>query len=230
MSKNGNRGNVDTARRQAGPEPHPPDARAVLPPTGGLPIGGRSASKIISDHVTLILAVTFITAGIAWMLTALQPDRYRAGALAAVAPLGASLEPNEVLRGVEVLERRTVVATIAALASTDSMRNQVSAGKDYDVEAVVLPNTNLFRVDVTGPNAAQTATIANRVPGLLSKQTQAMYKFYGVTMVSPATTPTESSVPRTGRAIATGLLIGLFLGLLAAFYRDSRAALRGTTA
>jgi capsular polysaccharide biosynthesis protein len=191
---------------------------------------GRSAARIIRDNVTLIIAITLITAGVAWILAALQPDQYRASALAAVAPLAASLEANEVLRGVEVLERRTVVATIAALASTESTRTQAAAGKDYDIEAAVLPNTNLFRVDVTGANAEQTAAIANRIPDLLSKQTQALYKFYGVMVVSPAARPTEPFLPRTGRAISTGLVIGLFLGFLAAILKEKMRAGRGTAA
>jgi uncharacterized protein involved in exopolysaccharide biosynthesis len=63
----------------------------------------------------------------------------------------------------------------------------------------------------------------------MSAQTQALYKYYTVVVISPATAPDAPFLPRTGRAIAAGLLIGLFLGCLAAFADRSRLA-RGKSA
>ena len=174
-----------------------------------------------------VVLITLAVTAIAWSLAAIQPPRYRASALASVSPLADALQPNELLRGVEVLERRTVVATVAALAATPVTRNRAAAGPGYQVEAAVVPNTNLFRVNVEGGNAAEAAAIANRVPQVLSAQTRAMYKYYGVTMISPAATPDSPFVPRIGRAVAAGLLIGLFLGLIAAYVTPWRAARRG---
>lgn len=176
----------------------------------------------------LIALITMAVTGLAWISAAMQPSQYRATALAAVAPLADMLQANEVLRGVEVLERRTVVATIAALASTAATRTQAAAVTGYEIEAEVLPNTNLFRVNVQGRDAAEAAAIANRVPGVLSAQTRAMFKYYGVTMVSPATSPSSPFLPRPGRAVAAGLLLGLLLGFLAAYVMEWRTARRGT--
>jgi capsular polysaccharide biosynthesis protein len=171
----------------------------------------------------LVIAIAAVVTAIAWIAAAAQPPRYRASAMAAIGPLPDELAPNEMLRGVEVLERRTVVATIAALASTPETRRAAGAASGYLIEATVLPNTNLFRIDVEGPNAALTAEIANRVPGVLAAQSRAMFRYYGVSMVSPASQPTAPYLPRTGRAIATGVLVGLFIGLLAAFVIARRA-------
>ena len=163
-----------------------------------------------------------IAAAAAWMIAALQPPRYRASALAAIAPLPEGLAANEFLRGVEVLERRTVVVTVAALASTAATRTRVAAPKEFDIEAAILPNTNLVRVDVEGADPARAAAIANRVPPILDAEARTMFKYYGVTMVSPATRPATPFLPRPGRAIAAGLLIGLFIGALAAYAMESR--------
>lgn len=183
---------------------------------------------ILRDARRFVLIV-LASGAIAWLMAAMQPPRYRATALAAVAPLSEELQPNELLRGMEVLERRTVVATIAALASTATTRAQVAAGSGYGIVAAVVPNTNLFRVEVEGRNAAQAAAIANRIPAVLSAQTRAMYKYYGVRVVSPAATPADPFVPRPGRAIVAGLIIGLFLGALAAYVAQRRAARAGST-
>jgi len=164
----------------------------------------------------------------AWILASMQPPRYRASALAAVGPLTDTLQPNELLRGVEVLERRTVVSTIAALASTAGTRAGAAAGSDYQIDASVVPDTHLFRVAVEGGDAARTAAIANRIPQLLGEQTRAMYKYYGVTMIAPAVTPTAPVGSGPQRPIAAGLAIGLVLGILAAYARHRRTLSRGS--
>lgn len=155
---------------------------------------------------------------VAWVVAAMQPDRYRASVLAAVAPVAEALDPSELLRGVEVLEQRTVVATVAALAKAPSTAAQaLGENAGYSIDAAVLPNTNLVRVDVEGANAARATEIANRVPALLGQQARNMFKVYGVTPVSPATQPAEAISPHAGRAVAAGLLIGLILGAVIAY-------------
>ena len=191
--------------------PHAPELSAMSAPPAVKPV-----SPIAGDWKRIAI-IAIAGAIIGWSIAALQPARYRASALAAVTPLADSLEPNETLRSLEALERRTVVATIAALASTPVIRTQARAGSDYDLEATVLPNTNLFRIDVEGASPATTATIANRLPQLLSAQTTAMFKYYSVRMVSPAVAPSAPYLPRPMRAMAAGLLIGLFAGVLLAW-------------
>lgn len=161
---------------------------------------------------------------IAGIVAAMQPARYAASALATVAPRG-DLSPNELLRGMEVLEHRTLVATVAALATTPTTKTQLGPVAGYDIVAAPVANTNLFRVEVQGESAAQAAEIANRVPAAVDAQTRAMYKYYQVTIVSPATAPATPFAPQPARAAAAGLIVGLFLGLLAA-YANHRRALR----
>jgi capsular polysaccharide biosynthesis protein len=162
----------------------------------------------------LVILPAIATMLIAWMIAALQPKRYRASAVAAVTPIRQGLEPNELLRSVEALDRRTVVATVAALATTPLTTTKALAGQSgFTISTSVLPNTNLFRVDVDGGDAAAAADVANRVPPLLSAQTRAMFDVYGVTMVSAASPPSEAFAPRVGRAAAAGLVVGLIIGL-----------------
>ena len=163
----------------------------------------------------LIVLPAIATMLIAWMIAALQPKRYRASATAAVTPVRQGLEPNELLRSVEALDRRTVVATVAALATTPLTTSKALTGDTtgFSVSTSVLPNTNLFRVDVEGGDPAAAADVANRIPTLLSAQTRAMFDVYGVTMVSPASPPSAPFAPRVGRAAAAGLVVGLIIGL-----------------
>ena len=170
--------------------------------------------------VTVIAALTLLAAAI-YVTT--QPKLYRASVIAAVATASEGLQPNEVLRGVDTLERRTVVATITALASTPFTRKLALGGKadeDYNFHATVLPNTNLFRLDVEGRNPQLVLQIANRMPGLLETQSRALFKYYRVATVSPAILPEKPFSPRTSRTIAAALIVGLFLGVAAAWVVD----------
>src|SRR5205814_2047215 len=86
----------------------------------------------------------------------------------------------------------------------------------------VLPNTNLLRIDVEGADPVAAARIANRIPAILAAQTRSMYKLYGVTTVSEATTPAAPVSPRIARAAIAGAIIGLVLGAAAAFAKSLR--------
>ena len=176
--------------------------------------GPSDLSTDLKRNWKLLVLPAIATMLIAWMVAALQPKQYRASAIAAVTPIRQGLEPNELLRSVEALDRRTVVATVAALARTPltTTRALGQGQSGYDIDTAVLPNTNLFRVDVVGTDAKRAAEIANRVPALLSIQTRAMFDVYGVTMVSAASPPTAPYSPRAGRAAAAGLVIVLIIG------------------
>lgn len=188
------------------------------------------AYAAIGRHWKTVAAAAIAGMIVAWLFTALQPDRYRATVLAAVSPLGETMNATDVLRGVEVLEQRTVVATVAALASTPSTTRQATQPDTaaYAIDASVLPNTNLVRIDVEGPDAARATAIANGLPAVLSQHTRSMFKLYGVTPVSPATQPTEPVASGSVRTLLAGLLIGLVIGAAVAIGIDKSRRLSPT--
>jgi capsular polysaccharide biosynthesis protein len=225
LRKRTNKNSLDMVERTTPPADVRPDAPAArsagvprLRPATGVP------DAILRDWKRIAL-ITVAATLFAWIVSSMQPPRYRASTLASVAPLQDALQANDYLRGLEVLERRTVVTTVAALAMSATTRAQVGAGADTDIQATVLPNTNLFSVDVEGGDAAKVAAIANRVAALMSTQTRAMYKYYGVTTIAAARQPTEPVSGRSLRAIAAGPVIGLLLGIVAAcanYWRSTR--------
>jgi capsular polysaccharide biosynthesis protein len=172
----------------------------------------------------LILATAVIVTIVATILASLQPKHYRATVIAGVTATGDRMDAGELYRGVEVLQQRTIVATVAALASLPETTRQAlvvfPGTRGYTIDAVVLPNTNLLRIDVEGTDAVTAARIANRVPPIVAMQTRAMYKLYGVATVSEATPPTRSVSPRIVRVAVAGTIIGLLLGMAAALAKS----------
>lgn len=167
----------------------------------------------------LIVVITALTALLAYGIGMMQPNRYRASAVAAIIPTIEALpEPADRLRGLQALDQRTIVASVAALTSMPVVAHEAIAPGDrgYDLRAVVLPNTNLLRIDVDGANPDRAAAIANRVPSLLAARTRAVYGLYSVATVSPAGSA-ALIFPRIERIVAAGLVIGLILGLTTAW-------------
>jgi uncharacterized protein involved in exopolysaccharide biosynthesis len=203
-------------RELAAPQP-------VTPPPPPPPPARNLADDVfaaVRRQWRLVLAIAVAATLVAWLAAAVQPKRYRANAMGAVTPVN-ELTPSEMIRGVDTLERRVVVSSVAALASAPATLNAVHAGR-YEITAIVLPNTNLFTIEVEGTNAREAAAIANRVTPILSAQSRAMFRVYGVTMISAAPVPTAPVLPRVGRAAATGLFFGILAGIAAAYFRDQR--------
>lgn len=166
----------------------------------------------------VIVLATILTVLAAWLIGAMQPKRYRASAFAAIVPLAEKLGAEDQIRATQALDQRTIVGTVAALVSMPVITNAAisSADQGYDLRAVVLPNTNVLRIEVDGASPTRAATIANAVPVLLSARTGTLFGLYGVKTVSPASSA-DLIFPRMGRILAAGLVIGMIIGLTVAW-------------
>lgn len=166
----------------------------------------------------VIVLATVVAALAAWLVGTMQPKRYRASAFAAIVPLAEKLGTEDQIRATQALDQRTIVATVASLASMPVVTGAAipAADKGYDLRAVVLPNTNVLRIEVDGASPSRAAAIANAVPALLSARTGALFGLYGVKVVSPAGNA-DLIFPRMERILAAGLVIGAIVGLTLAW-------------
>lgn len=187
---------------------------------GRSPVAAGAANRLAeaARRWRIAIVTVLVTTLLAWIFAVLQPKRWSAEAVVAVAPVTAGMAPEEIIRSVDTLERRTLVATVAALASTRAVHEtsvRRSAGaEDYIIEATVLPNTNLIRIEVEGPDRLRVVDAANRIAPLLSTQAQAMYGVYRVIAVTNAVPPEEALYPRVERIVLAGLLVGVLLGVV----------------
>ena len=164
-----------------------------------------------------MLAIIATAVVVAAIIAATLPKRYRATAVGVVAPLTNTLTPSEAFHAVEALDRRSVVATVAALPSTAWSQHH-----DYNITAAVLPNTNLVRIDVDANSPEMASSVANTTLNELGVQTTSMFKYYGVTPVTRALPPPAASLPHRTRILGAGLIIGLLLAVALAYVLDAR--------
>jgi len=198
----------------------------VSPPPYAPPSGGNLADDVVRAvirHWHIVALTAAAVTLLAWLFAAVQPKRYRVTSIGAVAPMVEGMTSTDVIRGVDSLERRVIISTVAALASAPAIRKQALGElHGYRIDSSVVPNTNLFNITVEGENPKQVAAIANRIPSLLAPQAEAMYKLFRVSLISPASTPSEPVLPRTSRAAIAGLMLGVLAGVAVAWLLDQR--------
>jgi uncharacterized protein involved in exopolysaccharide biosynthesis len=167
--------------------------------------------------LTLIATVAF-----ARYATERQPRVYRATAAVVAAPNSSEAASfTDVLRTVEVLERRSVLATFAELARSPGVNrtarsalgwNEESA-PGYSVSATVLPHANVVRISAEGGDAAGVAQYAQAIADAAGAEASRLYPPFVVEVLSEAVEPRGPILPDPRRNIVVAGMIGLFAGL-----------------
>lgn len=173
--------------------------------------------------VVAAVVVVAVVASVA--ITAAVRPIYRAETLMVVTPHSSVQDSGDILKSLETLERRTVVATFARIATTGETRRAASKGAGLDperigefrVEASVLPSTNIIRIEVEGENAAATASLANQLGALTARSAESMYRIYTINTLAAATTPRSPVRPDKRRNYLVAITAGALIGLVAAF-------------
>lgn len=163
-------------------------------------------------------SVAFLTSGDA-------PPVYRATATLAAAPHPSINNRNQVLRSLELLERRTMVSTLSRIPTSGKIRTWAAGRletplrdlREYRVQTSVVPNTNLIHVSVQGPDPEIAARFANAVAGASENNADKYYSVFTLKGLDDAVAPGRSIQRGESRSYVVAGLLGLFLGVGAAY-------------
>jgi uncharacterized protein involved in exopolysaccharide biosynthesis len=180
--------------------------------------------------VALLAAAATVLA--AWLLASRERPVYRASASLVATPSSAVEAPGDVLDAIDTLERRTLVATFSKIPAAPDTREDAARRlgveprdiRYYWIGGSVLPNTNIVRIDVIGPDPQRAAEVANAVAAETRDEARSLYKVFTLRHLARAEAPDAPERPDPKRAVAVGGVVGLFLGGLAALALE---ALRG---
>lgn len=172
--------------------------------------------------VLLIFVVSIIT-GIA--ITKSEPRIYSSYTMLAVAPNSKVKDVGEIIRSIDSLDRRSILATFARIPTTretyKSALNRLSNPGDYQhgfsVSASVLPNTNIIRINVEGPDPEKSAELANAIAKVTQREARSMYRIYKMDTITRATPRSKPIHPEPTRNLFISVILGLFFGLAIAF-------------
>lgn len=173
----------------------------------------------------IVPVVVAAALGGAAILGSEQEPVYRAEATLAVVPHPSTEDVGDVLRSIDVLNRRTMVATFARLPSSSRIRRQAAeelAGGAFDpaayrIDASVVPNTYLIRLVVRGPEPEAAARVANAHARVTAEQADRFYSAFALRPLDRAEPPARPAAREEERPFLVAGILGLFLGLLGAY-------------
>jgi capsular polysaccharide biosynthesis protein len=186
----------------------------------------------------LVVGTVAVALASAAFFTARQDPVYQAATTLTVVPAPHISQTPDILRALETLERRTIVATVARLADAGHARR--AAGRAvglaegdlarYRVSTTVLPGTNILRITVSGPHGDRASALANALVRATAAEAHAMYRVFEVRPLETAVPATHPTLPRPTRNYAVAVVLGLLLGAAAALAVDRLMSARARRA
>ncbi len=192
----------------------------------------RDYIRIVRRRWLLILGTTMVSLAIAALITAQQTKQYVSTARVFVSTTASS--SNDALQGSQFSEQR--VASYADLVSSPDLAQKViddlglhlSANTlSKMIDATVVPDTVVLKVDVTGPSPRLdqriNAGVLTQLQDIVTKLETPPGKqapLLKATVVETPRLPSTPVSPHPSRNLALGLLIGLILGLALAVIRE----------
>ena len=174
-----------------------------------------------------IILLTLLTAlAVALVASYLATPEYEAIARFIITPSNVLITGNEVVQGLNTLDRQSVVFTYVEVMNSDRIYNDALADlnlnpidiKDYAYKSVVLSTSSVLELSVTGPDPQIVANLANAIGNQTINFTRGLNQIFVVEFLDVATPPNKPYSPRpalyASLAIALGLIVGAFLAIL----------------
>lgn len=158
----------------------------------------------------VVLAVALVVGGVAGFLyEARQPDVVATSGRLLIGP---ALEAGfDVVDSTGSLSRGTVQQTLAEIATGSAVTQSARASVDnrssaYAVTSVVVPETNVIQIRVTGPDSDAAVGLALAIMSEAESSFETLYPVYDITTIDE---------PGKARQIAPNPTLGLLLGAVA---------------
>lgn len=188
------------------------------------PLDSAAMARSILHRWWIVAGAAILGLVVAMILTTTQRPLYRASATTVVTPSSQIRDTGDLLRSLETLERRTVVATFSRIAATPETRAAAAKGmgmdegslSGYRIQGSVVPSTNIIRIDVEGPEAEMVADLANAAAEVTHTEARNLYRLYAMKTLARAATPRRPVHPDKRRNLLTGVVLGLLGGCAAA--------------
>lgn len=167
-----------------------------------------------------------VTMGSAAYFTYTQTPIYQASTTLVVGPGESLTDLSEITRSLRALDHRTIIATYARIPSSRTVRQKVrkqlglsrSQMRVYRLRTTVLPDTNILRISVEGPDPRLAADVANAIAEETRTHAKEFYGIFGLKLLDPATWSSRPVRPEKQRTLAIGAVFGLLLGVGLVFF------------
>lgn len=167
--------------------------------------------------LTALMAVA-LSLGLSYLAT----PQYQATATFIITPGATLTVGRDVVNSLDTLDRRSIVATYAEVMNSQriygeallSLKLEASTLEDYEMLAVVLPESSVVELDVTGPDPKLAAELANAVGYQAIKFLRGFNQVYDLNFLDTAIATEEPISPQPIRDAGLALLLGIAAGAL----------------
>ena len=175
--------------------------------------------------LTALLAVNF-----SLLVSYLTPPVYQVSSRFIVSP-NAGIYDNswDIVSSLDTLDRRSIINTYKEILASPSIYGtspelqEIPANvlaSDYQISVVVVPETNILRLVVEGPDPSRAVTIATAIGTQALDAINKLYPVYNFSVLENPELPTEPIRPRTVQNAGLALLIGGIIGTVLAFSKE----------
>jgi capsular polysaccharide biosynthesis protein len=185
--------------------------------------------KIIQRGWWLILVTTLVAVNISLMYSYyFTTPMYEAVARFIVSPNIQNTESRDLVNSLEALDKRSIISTYAEVLNshqiTESTMELLRENPDdfsgYTTSVTVLPDANIIRFSVKGPNPEVAALLANSIGQHAIDFVKNLYVIYNIDFLDKALVPNDPYQPQPAQDAGLALMVGLVLGVGLAIFKD----------
>ncbi|MBK7448557.1 MAG: diguanylate cyclase [Anaerolineales bacterium] len=145
-----------------------------------------------------------------------------------VSPNLQTTDNRDMVNSLEALDNRSIIATYAEVLNSyqiindamELLRENPSDYAEYTISATALPEANIIRYSVKGPDPEVAAMLANSIGQYAIDYINGLYINFNITFLDKAVVSEEPYVPRPLQDAGLALLFGLVIGVGMAIFRD----------
>jgi len=175
----------------------------------------------------LIAALVAVNFSLVYSYYLTKPT-YEAVARFIVSPNIQNIESRDLINSLEALDKRSIISTYAEVLNSREITNETLSllGVDstqfsaYSTFVTVLPDANIIRFTVQGPDPQAAAMFANAIGQKSIDFISNLYVIYNIEFLDQALVPSEPIQPKPLQNAGLALLVGVVVGMGLAIFRD----------
>jgi diguanylate cyclase (GGDEF)-like protein len=178
----------------------------------------------------IIVLLALAAMNFSLLVSYFTPPVYETSSRFVVSPNAAVYSNSwDIVDSLDTLDRRSIINTYKELLASPAvyrtnpeLQNMSSAELDsrYNIVAVVIPDTNILKLTVEGPDPDGVVLVANAVGKEALEYINKLYPVYNFSILDEPDIPTKPIRPEPVGNAALALLIGTVLGTALAFSRE----------
>jgi diguanylate cyclase (GGDEF)-like protein len=178
----------------------------------------------------IIVLVMLMAMNASLLISYLTPPVYQTSSRFVVSPNAAVYSNSwDIVDSLDTLDRRSIINTYKELLASPAVYGSspeiaeidpTVLEQDYVIAVVVLPETNILKLTVEGPDSDTVVKIANAIGTQALDYVNHLYPVYNFNILDKPQLPTEPIRPEPVKNAGLALLVGSILGTGLAFSRE----------